>query len=137
MEFINEEILKKYQQMCKQADELTKNKNPLEAIEKFKQALFLLPDGNWQCQAYAYAGIGENYLAMENYEKALKAFYQCYTEETLDNPYVLLNMGICFYELGELQKARNFLISAYMVEGEDIFLEENEKYFAVIQDLIG
>lgn len=131
----DEEILEKYNEICSEADKLVEDECYDKAIEKFKKALSILPDGDWQCQPYAYAGLGECYKERNDYETALKYYYDAYTEDTLDNPYILLSIGICYYELNNWKQAREFLLRAYMVEGTEIF-EDEEEYLDVIKDLI-
>lgn len=52
------------------------------------------------------------------------------------NPFVLLRLGQCSYELGKQQEAAEYLLRAYMLAGEDIFECEDEKYLSFIGDMI-
>ena len=51
------------------------------------------------------------------------------------NPFVMLRLGQCCLELG-MDDARQYLMRAYMSEGEEIFDGEDGKYLDAIKDLI-
>ncbi len=50
------------------------------------------------------------------------------------NPFILLQLGQSFQELKEKDLARDYLMRAYMIEGNEIFENEEEKYFDMISD---
>lgn len=51
------------------------------------------------------------------------------------NPFVMLRLGQCCLELG-MDDARQYLLRAYMSEGEEIFDGQDGKYLDAIKDLI-
>ncbi len=51
------------------------------------------------------------------------------------NPFVMLRLGQCCLELG-MDDARQYLMRAYMSEGEEIFDGQDGKYLDAIKDLI-
>ena len=65
-----------------------------------------------------------------NYNKALLC------SDAVECGYVWLGLGQSFYELGNMEKAKDVLMSAYMLEGKEIFEDVNEKYFNIIKDNI-
>lgn len=54
----------------------------------------------------------------------------------LDNPFIQLRLGECFFELGNITKAKEHLLKAYMIEGEEIFEDEPQKYMNLISEII-
>lgn len=52
------------------------------------------------------------------------------------NPFILLRLGQSCLECNELENAKEFLLRAYMLKGDDIFLGEKEKYFELIEDIV-
>ena len=68
--------------------------------------------------------------ALNNFLESLK----CPDGNT--NPFILLRLGECYYELGNFEQAKEYLLRAFMWEGEDIFDGEDEKYFALIKDMV-
>ncbi len=76
----------------------------------------MLPDGFWGCEAYAYAGKGEAYQALENWEEAFQSFMWVYVNDQTENPYVLMNIGIGNYHFDNMEKLfkpKEILLSIY------------------------
>jgi len=48
----------------------------------------------------------------------------------------MLRLGESLYELGEVNKSKEYLLRAYILEGYSIFYSEDDKYFQVIKDEI-
>lgn len=46
-----------------------------------------------------------------------------------------LYIGKCLYKQDIKEKAKDAFMRAYMLEGEKIFIEEDAKYFYLIQDI--
>ena len=49
---------------------------------------------------------------------------------------MLFRLGQTLVETEEENQAKEFLLRAYMLVGDDIFWDEDEKYYNVIKDLI-
>ena len=71
----------------------------------------------------------------KNYVYALSLLYDCLNLQ-LDNPMVHLNKGICHFELNQLDQAADALARAYMLEGENIFTDQNLKYLDFLKTKI-
>ncbi len=67
-------------------------------------------------------------IEKNNYPYALSLLYDCLNQQ-LDHPTVHFNKGKCHFELNEMDHAANSFASAYMLEGESIFKEQDQKYF--------
>ena len=52
------------------------------------------------------------------------------------NEFVLIRYGQCLYELGEIEKGKQFIFEAYMLGGQELFINENAKYFYLIEKMI-
>lgn len=128
---LEKDILNQYEKFCKEADKLLEEEKAVEAIYKFQEALSILPEGDWDCEVYAFAGIGEAYQELGDYEKALTAFLACLDTEEKNNPYIIMNMGICFYHLNNIEEAKKFLYIAYDFGGEEVF-EGAEEYLKLV-----
>lgn len=136
---LDDELYEKIQQLCEVGDELAEDEKYSKAIEKYTQALELLPEPKYiyEAASWIYTAIGDSLYLAEDFENATDNFQQALKcEGGLGNPFIVLRIGECFYELGNTQKAKEYLIQAYMIEGEDIFSEEDEKYFDLIKDMI-
>ena len=136
---LDDELYEKIQQLCEVGDELAEDEQYSKAIEKYNEAFELLPEPKYiyEAASWIYTAIGDSLYLAEDFENATDNFQQALKcEGGLGNPFIVLRIGECFYELGNTQKAKEYLIQAYMIEGEDIFSEEDEKYFDLIKDMI-
>lgn len=122
-----------------QGDQYAETEQHNEAIKKYETALNLVPfqKENWEVSLHIYTAMADSYFNLGNYKQASNNYEQALKcPDGLDNGYVWLGLGEAFYELENMNKAKDALISAYMLEGEEIFEEEDGKYFFLIQDLI-
>ena len=122
-------------------DELAEQGNALfdlgrtdEALKVWTEGLDLIPEPK-NCYAQSVwflASIGDIWFDRKNFPKALECFEAARTNlsgQGMNNPFVLLRAGQCYYETGDEDMAAELLLSAYMLEGEEIFEEDDEKYF--------
>ena len=110
-----------------------------EALKVWSKGLEMIPEPH-NCYAesvWFLASIGDIWFSQREYKKALECFEAARTNlsgEGLNNPFILLRTGQCCFETGDVDAAAEFLLSAYMLEGEEIFDEDNEKYFEFLQN---
>lgn len=50
-----------------------------------------------------------------------------------NNPFILLRVGESAYELDKKELAIENLLSAFMLEGKEIFNEDDKKYFELLK----
>lgn len=136
---MNDKCFESIQEICAKGEDLAEAECYEQAIAEYEKALELVPEPKYDFEAsvWIYAAIGDAYYFMEEYGKALDAFMQarkCYGG--LESSFVLLRTGECFFELEQYDKAREALIGTFMLEGEEIFESEDEKYLMAIADLV-
>lgn len=110
-----------------------------DAIEKYKEALRLLPPPrqNWEAATWIYVAIGDTRFKQRDFGKAFKCFVNAtHCPDGIGNPYVHLRLGQCAFESDDFDTASDELARAYMSEGEDIFLEDDEKYLLFIRKVL-
>lgn len=81
--------------------------------------------------------IGDAYFSLENYTKALAYFQKALAntqKNGYENPFIVLRLGQCFLETNHNENAKEFLLRAYMLEGEKIFEDEEAKYFQFLKE---
>lgn len=66
----------------------------------------------------------------------LKKILDTEEEATLDNPYFHLRKGQCHYFLEEFQYAEQEFITAYALDGERIFEEEDPRFLEFLRERI-
>ena len=55
------------------------------------------------------------------------------SQEGYNNPFVLLRLGQSAYEIGNKEQALEYLLRTYMLEGKEIFEEDEKKYFEFLK----
>lgn len=108
-----------------------------EALVKFQEALDLVPypKKDWEASTWLYASIGDTLFSKQLYKESLNAFLDAYNcPDGTNNPFVNLKLGECYFELEEFEKAKEYLLRTYMLEGDEIFEEEEEDKY--INELI-
>lgn len=74
--------------------------------------------------------MGEYELANTSYNQALMC------PDAFGNGYVWLGLGQSYFELENMEQAKDALMSSYMLEGDEIFEDQPEKYFELIKPFI-
>ena len=108
-----------------------------KALEEYKKAFELLPEPktDWEASVWTLAAIGDSHYMLREFVSALKCFETLMTEYQEDNnPFVRVRYGECLFETGNVESAKEHLVAAYNMEGEEIF--DNDKYLNLISDLI-
>ncbi len=75
---------------------------------------------------------------LSNYKKAYEYLIDAKSNisgEGYNNPFVMLRLGQCCYELDK-EDTQEYLMRAYMLAGEEIFEDEEDKYFRCIQEMV-
>lgn len=144
---LDSELIEKLNELAEEGNELADNDKYDEAISVWSEALKLIPEEGQQVCAEAvwfFACIGDMYFqkemfkeAFDNFDKAVKNI----SGEGTTNPFVLLRLGECYLELGDEANAKEYLLKAYMMEGKEIFIDdedeedtENLKYFQFLKN---
>jgi tetratricopeptide (TPR) repeat protein len=125
--------------LCEDGDNLLDDEKYHDAIKKYQTALDLIPSPktDWEASTWIYTAIGDAYFLAEDYPMAKEHFYNALNcPDGISNPLILLRLGESLLECNEVEKAKDFLLRAYMVEGEKIFEEEDKKYFNLIKPII-
>ena len=116
---------------CMEAEEWDK------AINIFDEALELLPEpkNQWDAALWLNASIGDACFMKENFVRAKEALFDALNcPDGTVNPFVLIRLGEVLFELGDLERAKEYLLRAYMLEGKEIFEAEDPKYLAYLEE---
>ena len=126
-------------QLSEEGNQLADDGQYDEAIEKFSEALKLVPEPkrDWEAGSWLSASIGDMYFLKGDHKNGLEYFYDSYASpDNAANPFINVRIGQCLLETGDDAKAKEFLLRAYMIEGDKIFSGEDEKYFDHIRDIV-
>ena len=120
-------------------DDLCEKEHFKTALIHYQKGLDKLPNPktDWEIALHLYTALGDCYFNLGDYNLSNDSYNQALKcPDALDNGYVWLGLGQSYFELENIEKAKDALMSAYMLEGEDIFEDADEKYFNLIkQDL--
>ena len=107
-----------------------------KALEAYNKAFELIPEPktDWEASVWTLAAIGDSHYMLREFRSALEYFAMLMTEYGEDNnPFARVRYGECLYETGDVEAAKEHLLAAYNMEGEEIF--DNDKYLEAISDL--
>lgn len=129
-------IYSRIKRHCAAGDKLADAGRFDEAIKKYNKAkdLLLDPVYDWEAATWIFTALGDAFYLSGRYEDAFHNLIEAQKcPDGIGNPFILLRIGQCYYELNDMGNARKYLLQAYMMEGDQIFQSEEEKYFKVIQ----
>ncbi|CAK7031598.1 MAG: hypothetical protein DELT_02813 [Desulfovibrio sp.] len=134
-----EDVQEALDEICEQGNEAMDENDPEEALAFFRQAVDILPEPaeKWEAYSWLCAAQGDAQFGMQDFTGALEQFREAYNLSDPDevNPFVLLRLGQCFLRLGDEKNAAEYLLRAYMLEGEEIF-EDDEDDFTFLKKAV-
>jgi tetratricopeptide (TPR) repeat protein len=133
---LSEEIGDKLDELCAEGDDLAEDERFDDAIAKYSQALALLPSDkrDWEASTWIYTALGDVCFLKEDYAAAKNYLFDAMNcPDGISNGFVCLRLGETCAELGEMTLAKENLLKAYMIEGKEIFDDEDDKYFEIIK----
>ncbi|MEC1180061.1 tetratricopeptide repeat protein [Metasolibacillus meyeri] len=136
---LNDQVYDQIVKLCNEGNAFVEQGKDDKAIEIFRAALDLvpLPKSDWEASTWIYTALGDTYFLNGDYEKAKSNLYNALNcPEGTSNPFILLRLGESLFECGEIDKAKEYLLRAYILEGYKIFFNEDDKYFELIKDII-
>lgn len=133
---LEDKVYEKIVKLCERGDFLAEQEKYDEAVKIYLEALELVPfpKEDWEASTWIYTAIGDSYYMNENYEEAVEYFYDAMNcPDGITNSFILLRQGQAMYELKSFEKAKEFLLRAYMLDGKEIFKSEEKKYFKFLK----
>jgi tetratricopeptide (TPR) repeat protein len=109
------------------------------ALAFYQQALEKVPESkqDWEVSLHIYTALGDVSFNLQDFGSAVYYYNQALQcPDGTANGYVWLGLGQSYFEIDETDKAKDALMSAYMLEGEEIFEGDNHEYFRLIEDLV-
>jgi len=135
-ENLSEELNKKIEQLVAEGNVLVDEDDYVSALDKFEDALDLIPNpkNSWEEALWIYASIGDMQVFTEDYESAAENFFNALNcPDAQQNSFLHLRLGQALFELDDKEKALDHLLKAYDIDGEEIFDDEDHKYFEYLK----
>lgn len=134
---LSEDIIERIEQLSEQGNEFSEQENHTEAIRVWEQALALIPNpqNNFGESLWLETSIGDAYYMLGDFGNALSHLQNAKSnieENAYENPFTMLRLGQSCFEIQQIEEAKEYLLRAYMLEGEEIF-EGEEKYLTFLK----
>lgn len=125
--------------LCAEGDEQLKSGSLQAALDKYDEALALIPAGKtqWEASTWIFAAKGDAFFSSQQWHAALESFSSAVAcPGGIGNPFIHLRLGQCCLEVGDENRAADELTRAYALEGAEIFGADNPKYLAFLKTRI-
>jgi len=122
--------------LCEAGDQLAEQEKYLEAIAEYNKAWLLIPEekNEWEASTWVLAAIGDAcYLAGKKKTAREALEYAMVCPGGLGNPFLHLRLGQVLFDAGELDRAADELMRAYMGGGDEMFEHQDGKYMAFLK----
>ncbi|MEH0154370.1 hypothetical protein V6R21_09515 [Limibacter armeniacum] len=122
--------------LCEQGDELADNENYSQALDLYWKAFDLAPEPktNWEATTWILAAIGDANFLNQDYKAGVDNLSNAmHCPNAIGNPFLHLRLGQCHFEIQNLDRAADELARAYALEGEEVFTEDDSKYFEFLK----
>lgn len=132
MDELQDGIHQNINSLCAEGDALANSGAYKEAVEKYSEAWFIVPEPktDWDASTWILSAIGDACFLSGNYEPGAEAFeFALRCPGGLGNPFIHLRLGQCAFDQGNEEVAAEHLCRAYAIEGKKIFSRESNKYF--------
>lgn len=125
-----EEIQEQMEALSEQGEEAFDQGRYEEALDIYNHALSILPEPRERWEAYVWlkAAIGDACFFMDRFDDGLDHFYEAYTAAGPQNmnPFIVYRLGQIYKRLDDEENAVEFLMRAFLLEGEDVFEDEDD-----------
>ena len=133
---LSDEVHGQITTLCSTADDLAKEERFAAALKLYWQAYDLLPEPKtqWEAATWILGAIGDANFFSGDYQAGrdnLTSAMHC--PDAIGNPFFHLRLGQCQYELGNHDRAADELARAFLLEGAELFAEEDPKYLEFVK----
>lgn len=134
IEELSDEVCDQIEELCENGNEHFDDEKYDDAIKIWKEALSLIPNpqNSHSESLWLETSIGDAYFMLRDYNKSLEYFQNAKSnteENAYENPFIMLRLGQNLLENNKNEEAKEYLLRAYMFESEEIFENEDSKYF--------
>lgn len=131
---LSDEVSDQIEELSESGNEYFDDEKYDTAIKIWKKALSLIPNpqNSYSESLWLEASIGDACFLLGEYKKALKHFQNAKNnieENAYENPFIMLRLGQNYLENDKDNEAKEYLLRAYMLEGKEIFENDDVKYF--------
>lgn len=118
-----------------EAEKAFSNDDLDRAIDNYKKALTYSNYRKDEEQASrVLISLGDCYYLKREFKEARRHYQKAFElPNGVSNAYVLLRMGELYFDEGNEERAKYYLLQAYLIEGAELFEDEDSKYLDLIK----
>lgn len=135
---LEKDIYDKIMKLYKQGEKNEEKCEYEKAFNKYEKAFNMIPGDveEYDISSLILVSMGDIRFLEENYSDAKNYYFDAMNcTDGIANPYILFNLGKCFYLQNDFQRAKEYFIRTYMIDGMNLFCDDNKKYFKLIEEL--
>lgn len=124
------------QHFCSDGDTMAAAGRYEQAIGEYNRAWEIVPEpkSQWNASTWILAAIGDAAFLAGYKTSAKEALeYAMVCPEAVGNPFLHLRLGQVLFDMGELDRAADELIRAYMGAGAELFAAEDQRYLSFLR----
>lgn len=128
---LTEEDGERLAELAEAGNELADEEDFAGALVPWREALAMFPEPieQWDDGLWFLGSIGDACVAVGEYAEAESTLRKAMVyEEGRGSGFIWLRLGQAQFEQGDLDEAAQSLISAYMLDGDEVFEDEDPKY---------
>jgi tetratricopeptide (TPR) repeat protein len=136
MDTLAVEIEEKVGSLIQQGDSFKEKSQYGEALKPYMAAYGALPDPkeDWDISILLFNKLGDCHFELQEYGAADYFYNQALScDDGLGIAEAWLGIGKSRFELGDLKKAQEALLSAYMLAGKEVYTDKDNKYFEFLE----
>jgi tetratricopeptide (TPR) repeat protein len=128
---LSDDIHEEIKRLCAQGDAQAEAGEFAAALPLYWAAFDLLPEPktDWEAGTWTLAAIGDANFLSGDFEAGRDNLSNAmHFPDAIGNPFLHLRLGQCQFELGNLDRAADELMRAYMGGGPELLADEDPKY---------
>lgn len=112
----------------------TTSKSDKEKLAEYRKLIDVKKDRVGYENSYKQS---EKEFSNKNFDRALQLINNCLNfDKGLNDPWLYLRKGQCLFELNDFEKSADAMTRAYMMDGENVFRNEDGKYLEFLKTKI-
>ncbi|WP_156338582.1 tetratricopeptide repeat protein [Chondromyces crocatus] len=139
-EEIEQALHRKVSELCERGDAHVEAGELDRAVERYEEALSLLPRPlhQWHAATWILTALGETLYFQKQHQEAVSALLEALRcPRGLGNPLVHLRLGQAALGLGDDSLAREHLARAYLAAAEEVFQGEDPRHLEIAREAAG
>ena len=125
---------------CQKGDQFAQIDQSDDALDQYEAAWELLPNpkNQWPAATWILMAAGDVYFERRDYVAASDTLREALGyPDGEGNPFIWLRLGQSRVEIGVLNGAADALEAAFRISGDELFADEDPKYFSFLKTQLG